>query len=60
MEDEFKTEREKFELWVKIQFSSFDESSLKMNEKFEYMDDNMLFMFMGFCGGYILRKVESE
>lgn len=53
MKDTHKTERSKFERWVLAQFPDFDETLLKTNEKFEYEDENISFMFVGFCGGML-------
>lgn len=55
MKDKFRKERRSFEEWILTQFPDFDETLLKRNTKHEYEDENISFMFLGFCAGYILK-----
>ena len=51
MSDKTKSEKDKFERWALKQFPDLDERLFKINEKYEYEDREILFMFIGFCGG---------
>jgi hypothetical protein len=54
--DEFKAQREVFEPWVKRQFPGISSRQLEYDAEDGYRNNNISFMFIGFCAGWGLRE----
>lgn len=60
MPDKFKEQREAFENWLPKQFTNFDPSKLQRDFDNEYINFNMTIMFVGFCAGWELQKINKH
>ena len=59
-ENKFKEEQRLFELWLLKQFNIKTDEMLSKTPEFEYKEQMINNLFIGFCGGMVIQKVKGN